>query len=268
MTKESEPYGQKILSSKHSQITTSDIIKLCDDFHKLFELSSNEITIRQDFEEEVYIEFENLSIEDTGDEEFYSTNSIKILDTKMKTMYKIYEENDTNFFLSPELIRLYKRSGGKPISLSLFDDSSILFYAEVKNSELSKPLDDIEKLLNKNDHLGCKTISEICQKFLELKIDAGINYNAVHDEIIIRQLLRKKSNKYEEPDFSPLGDPKDYTILRLNDALFKNPSPVISLISSYLKKSLTSPELYKKTKKSPMDPMLLESIYGVRDNDK
>ena len=267
-TKESEPYGQRILSSKHSQITTSQLIQLCDDFYNIFEMSSSEITIRQDFEEDAYIQFDNITVEDSGDETFYFTSKINILDTKGKIIFSIYEENGVNFYLSPELINLYRKSPDKPISLDIFDDSTILFYTEIKNVELSKPLNDIEDLINKNDHLGCKTLSSIAQKFLELKIAAGIMYNAVHHEIILRQLVRKKSNVLERPDFSPTGDPDDYQILRLNDALFRNPSPTICLTNSYLRKTLISPDLYEKSQISPLDPMLLENIYGVRNRDE
>ena len=101
----------------------------------------------------------------------------------------------------------------------------------------------------------------------ENKIDAGINFNLVHDEMIIRQLIRKKSNDMEFPDWSANGDLEDYQILRLNDALFKNPSPVVLLSYGYLRKQLLSPELYQKTAPSHLDPLFIANLSSVIDED-
>jgi hypothetical protein len=267
-TKESEPYGQRILSSKHSQVTSSTVLKLCDDFRKVFELSSNEITLNQDFEDDVYIKFDNVEINDQGDSETYLVTTFDIVDSKMNTIYTIYEENETKFYLSEEMIKLFKKYKDKPIPISEFDDdSTILFQLEINNLELSKPLDNIETLLNKKDHFGCSTIDQLAQTYMDLKIEAGIMYNAVHDEMIIRELIRKKSDIYQKPDWGPNGDCEDYQILRMDEALYRSPSPITSLIAPWLKKQLVSPDFIKKSAPSPYDPFFMKSIAGIDPNE-
>ena len=145
---------------------------------------------------------------------------------------------------------------------SLDEDSAILFNVEFRNAESTQPAVNINKLLNSNSKMGIgNDLDAICQKMARNKIDAGIKYNLVHDEMMIRQLLRKKSNEYEFPDWTA-NNPnlEDYKILRLDMALFKNPSPIVSLSYGYLKKTLLSPEFYKKTATSNMDPLFMETL--------
>lgn len=145
------------------------------------------------------------------------------------------------------------------------DEDSVLFKIEIHNKEVTRSAQNIEKLLNTNDRLGCVTISDICQKMAENKIDAGQLYNFVHHEMILRELIRKRSNEYTRARFSTNDDPKDYKILRLNDALFKNPSAVVSLSYGFLKKQLVSPELYDKTEPSQLDPLFVRTLSDVVD---
>jgi len=274
-TKESEPYGQKILSSKHSQVTSSNVLKMCEEFNKVFELSSNEITLNQEFEDDVYIQFNTVEVDDQGDSETYTVTDFDIVDVKGKQLYHIMEENETKFYLSPEMVTLYKRYKEKAIPISEFeDDTVILFQMEINNLELSKPLDNIESLLNKKDHFKCTTIDEIAQKYLDLKIEAGIMYNAVHHEMILRELIRKKSNIYEKPDWGPNGDHEDYQILRMDDALMKHPSPIISLEAApQQKRQIISADFYKKQGVSQYDVYNLDTaadidpIEGYEDED-
>jgi hypothetical protein len=267
-TKESEPYGQRILSAKHSQVTSSSLLKLCDDFKKIFDLSSNEITLNQDFEEDVFISFNDIEIADQGDSEIYTVSHFNILDRKGNVLFHIYEQHDTKFYLSTEMISLFKKYKDKPIPITEFDDdSTILFQLEINNLELSKPLDNIETLLNKKNHFGCETVDQMAQTYLDLKIEAGIMYNAVHHEMIIRELIRSKSDVYKKPDWGPNGDHTDYQILRMDDALFKSPSPVTSLIAPYLKKQLTSAEFAEKTEASQYDPWFMDTVAGISPYD-
>lgn len=264
--KDTEPLGQTILGSKHSQVTKSTLIQLCAEAEGVFDLTSNEITISATFDEDLYMSFPDLEIEDLGDEVYYYASNINVMDKKGNTSFVLKEENGSKFFLPEEMKALLKQCKDGIIPLSYFDDdTSVLFEIQIKNRELGKSLEDMEKLLNTNAHAGCTTYSQMAQAMLELCLESGIHYNAVHHELIIRQLMRKKSNRLERPDFSPSGNPDDYVILRLDEALTKNPAPMVSLISNYLKKQLVSPDLYKKTSKSHLDPMFIADISNTRE---
>lgn len=267
----SEPLGQRILGAKHSQVTSSDLIKFTEGFYEVFELNNAEVVMSDKVDEDLYVTFEEgVDYEDAGDEEFYTTSSITILDQKLKTKFVIREDGGSKFILGNDMVRLYKKLGNKrPIPLCDFDDDSqVLFYMEVKSSQVTESMEVVKKVLNSKDHVGCNTLDEIAQLFLDSLIGSGIKYNAVHGEMLLRQLLRKKSNILEQPCFDASGDHDDYQILTLESALIKNPSPIVSMASGDLRRQLISPLLYQKKSKSNLDPLFMPSLEGVRDEDE
>lgn len=270
--KVTEPLGQRVLSSKHLQMTHSDPIVMSPEFDEQFELYSNDITMKSNAEsdEELFIQIPEILKEETEDTVDYYCNSFNIIDFSGRVLYPIKEEGGAKLYLSDQLASmiLKQKDRSKPISLENFDDdSSVLFNVEVKSQELTRPIKNINKLLNTNDRMGCNTIDEVLQMMAEQQLEAGIDYNFVHMEMLVRALIRKKSNVYEDPDFGPNGDLNDYVILRLNDALFKNPSPVISLSYGYLKKQLLSPEFYEKTASSHLDPLFVSKVSSIIPDD-
>lgn len=266
--KVTEPLGQRVLSSKHLQMTHSDPIVMSDEFQEYFELYSNDITMKSniDSDEELFIQIPEILKEETEDTVDYYCTSFNLMDFNGKTLYPVCEKSGAKLYLSDQLASmvLKQRDPSRPISLDAFDDdSAVLFNVEVKSQELTKPIKNINRLLNTNDRMGCETIDEVLQTMAEQQLEAGIDYNFVHMEMLVRSLIRKRSNVYEEPDFGPNGDLNDYIILRLNDALFKNPSPVISLSYGYLKKQLLSPEFYEKHKTSHLDPLFVSNVASI-----
>ncbi len=265
-----EPLGQHVLSSKHLQMTHSDPIEMSEDFSKLFELYSNDITIRPDADsdEDLYLKLGEVHAEESEDSTEYYCTSFDVVNMAGMRVFHVQENSGAKMYLTPDLLVAYKRAKDKPIALDSFDDeSSVLFNVEVKNKELTRPIKNINSLLNTKYKMGCTTIDEVCQMMAEQQLEAGINYNFVHFEMLIRALIRKGTNVYEEPDFGPNGDPEDYTILRLNDALFKSPSPTISLSYGYLKRQLLSPEFYEKRQPSHLDPLFVTNLAHVLPPD-
>lgn len=271
-TKMANPLGQMVLSAKHLQLTHTTPVTFGNEFNDLFELNLNEISVKDqeaNDDMDLYIQLGTIFTEEMEDDEQYYVKEFKVIDLANKYEFPISEENESNLYLTKELLALNKKYKEKdkngPIPLEEFDDdSSVLFYVEVKNKELTKPFKDLETLLNSNDKFGCKTLSDIAQKMGRIIVDSGINIDFVHNEMIIRGLTRKASNEYEEPDFSPItGDPEDYKVLRLNDALFKSPSPTISLSYGYLRKQLLSVEFYQKRGISHLDPLFVPQLSSI-----
>jgi hypothetical protein len=270
-TVELENTIQAMLSLKHLQYTQSNEISFTDDFYKIFDLISTEISLRDNPDidiDDIYIRIGNVEAEESEDEDIYFTYEFDIANEDGKILYTFSEGGRSKLYLSNKLLSLYRSQSdkSKPFLLEDFDDEdSVLFKIEIHNKEVTRSAQNIEKLLNTNDRLGCVTISDICQKMAENKIDAGQLYNFVHHEMILRELIRKRSNEYTRARFSTNDDPKDYKILRLNDALFKNPSAVVSLSYGFLKKQLVSPELYDKTEPSQLDPLFVRTLSDVVD---
>lgn len=263
-TKISEPFGQAVLSTKHSQNTDSDPIIFNKEFDDLFELSSNEIILKEDpsNEDELFLLLDNVEIEETDDQEIYSVKAFKVVNDKSLLVYNIEEEGGSVFYLSDQLLAIYKKLKDKKslISMDDFDNESILFTVEIKNKELTGPFKIVQKILNSNQKMGATTLSEITQLFVENLLEMGIKYDFVHAESIIRALIRKKSNELEFPEWGRNDDHEDYQVLRLDAALFKNPSALVSLSSGDLRRQLISPEFYTKTAPSHIDALFVPKL--------
>lgn len=201
--------------------------------------------------------------EEQDDQEFYYTNSFKLVDEKGQLVYTISEDNNANMYLTDQMLSLYRKAKdkSKPISLDSFDsDSAILFTVEIKNKELTEPIKIVQKILNSNDKFGAKTLSEVCQVLSENFLKIGIDYNFVHLESVVRALTRKKSNELEFPDWSRNGDHEDYQVMRLNSALYKNPSALVALSYGDIRRQLISPDLYQKRSTSHIDPLFTSQL--------
>ncbi|MCM1214072.1 MAG: hypothetical protein NC548_06080 [Lachnospiraceae bacterium] len=264
-----EPLSQGVLSAKHSQTTHSNAIQFDESFQELFELNSTEINLRDDAnpDEELFLKLSNVHMEEFDDSEFYFVTGFDIINRARQVVYHIAENNGAKMYLNQDLVARYKHKKNKAtasdtciIPLDDFDDDSSLFTIEVKNQELTDPIKVFESILNRKDHAGAKTISDLCQIFAEALMNMGVSYDLVHAEMVIRALVRKRSNIMEMPDFSAAGNPSDWQITRLNDALLYHPSALVSMPYGYLRKQLLSPELYEKDAPSHLDALFVSDL--------
>lgn len=270
-----EKLSQGVLSAKHSQTTHSNPISFPEAFNDVFETVSTDITLRDDsnVDDTLYLKLDKVEVEELDDSEFYYVESFDVINDARKVLYHIAEDNGAKLYLSENLVSKYKALRNKKglstcvIPLDDIDDDENLFTIEVKNQELTDPIKVFEGFLNRKDHMGCKTISELCQKFAESLISLGTTYDLVHMEMVIRSIIRKKSNILEYPDFSAAGNPHDWQIIRLNDALYYNPSCLVSMPYGYLRKQLLSTELYEKTAPSHLDALFVSDLAKYLPDD-
>lgn len=142
------------------------------------------------------------------------------------------------------------------IDLDNIDVSEFVFMVELENNGVTKPLKEIKQLISTKAHGGCDTYEDMVNKMIELNIQAKIDVASVHSEMIIRQLIRKSSNKLRRPDFDRLVMRQDYEIMTINTALKYSPSLSTSLNTAYLKYQLVAMcETDEKTETSDFDPM-------------
>ena len=280
-----EPIGQSILSSKHSQSTSSNELRFSEGYEDIFETTSSMITMREDsdLDADLYIRLNNVQTEEMDDSEFYYVESFDVVDENGELIRHIEELNGAKFYLNDRLIQMYKRgirsngnnsnrnvmnnvnsmnenNTGEIYSLDDIEDDEALFTIEVKNKELTEPLKIFTKLLNNTDHMGAKNLSEFCQIFAEKLMQMNINYELVHAEMIARSLIRKKSNIFEFPDFGVGDNINDYQIVKLDTAQLMNPSVLLSLPYGYLRRQLLSTDLYKKTSTGPLDALYVSKL--------
>ena len=78
--------------------------------------------------------------------------------------------------------------------------------------------------------------------------------------MILRPLIRRKTDITQTPDYSITGNKYDWQIVKLDDAQFHHPSVLVSLPHGYLRRALMSPETYKKHSTGPLDALYLSSL--------
>ena len=267
LTKSSEPTSQLVLSTKHSQFTESDEIDFSKDFYKNFDVTSTEVSLGESADDSLAISMPEIKTEETDDGDVFYVEQFFLVDLNGEVQSEIREEHGFNLYLAPSMVQAWKLFKGKPIPLNYFDDdddTTVLFNIEVKSKAITQGLQQILAALDSKDHLGCThDIDGLCQKYARIMLDAGIKYNFVHGEMVIRSLMRKADNDLEYPDFGPNDDHENYTILRLTSSLSRNPSPIIRLSTGWLKKSLISTALYKANAPSHLDPLFVPVLADV-----
>lgn len=266
-TKNSEPLGQKVLSAKHEQNTDSGLIGFNEEFNNFFELASTEVTLLENVEntDNLAIILDDIDVEEIGDEEHYFVKKFSLLDESTGVIYSFKENKDSKLYLSTQLTEYYKhrkpKDRDKPFPLGLFvgDDGDVpLFMVEVESVEVTEPIKIIESVLNNPKDRS--DISGICQATAEAFTSIGINYNFVHIEMIIRGLVRRKTDDTQRPDFSRTGNHKDAQVLNVNMSLKHNPSALVTLSYGYVRQVLTSASFYKKSEPSHLDPLWVDQL--------
>ena len=267
-----EPIGQGILSSKHSQATHSSELKFSDGYDDVFETNSSMVTLREesDVDANVRIHLGPVEVEESDDSEVYWTRSFDLVDERGQLIRHIEELNGAKFYLGDQLTHMYKsklrtKNPDPLFALEDLEDTDALFVIEVKNKELTDALKVFKTIMNSKDHGGAKTLDELCQSFAEKLIQLGIKYELVHMEMMLKALVRKKTNILEPPNYGPDGNPLDYQILKLDDAMFNHPNALVGMSYGYLRKALLSPDLYKKTAPGPFDPLAVSRLSDYLD---
>ena len=255
---------------KHFQETHSDEITFAEEFYKNFDITATEVTISDSVEDSLMIALGEVFTEETEDGDAYYIEEFNLVDYNGELKAHVKEEHGFKLYMTKEMVQLWKQFRDRPIPVDAIDDMSdddegtVLFNIEVKSKAVSQSIQQITQILDSKDHMGfAHDLDGFCQKYAEIMMDAGINYNLVHLEMVTRALLRKRDNELEQPDFGPNGDHEDYVILRLTTSLSKNPSPMIRLSSGWLKKALTSTALYQASAPSHLDPLFVPVLADV-----
>lgn len=194
-------------------------------------------------------------------------------DKSTKTVYHTFSEKDNKeLYLDEDFIS--RMVAGRDdqgdylyIDFEDINQDEFIFIVEVFNNELTKPMKQIQKLLNNLAHEGCDSYEELVNKFLDLIIEAKLGAMGIHSEVILVNLIRKASNILKRPDFERVIMRKDYQILTVNTALKNNPSITTSLSTPFLKAQLIDlTETFLKSACSVLDPyfrMTLDDNYKI-----
>ena len=255
-------YQQDTLSTKHLQTTNSVPIEFDEIFYDVFTLDSGIISVNPENIEDVerwkiIIETDNKMLDfDQGDFNSY-TDVILLYDKKTDTEYQLREKSGNDIYLYQDIVNDF--NDRIEIEVSELEEELPIGVIIVENNELTKPLKNMQKLLDTKDHLGCNTISDLVNKAADLIIEADMNVLLVHICMTLKNLIRLENNIYEYPKFSSLKK-QNYTILRITEALVNNPSLTTGLASQNLRSQLSNPITYQKTAKASSDVFFKKTL--------
>ena len=268
-TKEVE---QNILSSKHLLTTKSEKIEFSETFHKYFVLSSGEIsTVLDGIEKSDDLALMINPDEIERKEEFDSDSTYNtyigsgrffIINTVTGEQEEVKIKNDKEIYITGYASEMMKSSKDGLIYFKDLDDSTPILEVTIMNNELTKPLYDLMKLLDKQDRtalLDEVTIDTFSQKYLDTIIEANMSASMAAGELVINRIVRLKNNIRERPDFSSLWMP-DYDIYTISSVLENNESVTIGLSFEQLQRQLLSASLDERTGTSYMDVFFKEKL--------
>ena len=255
---------QDMLSTKHLQTTNSVWIEFPEIFYTIFTLEASILAIHPEKIDDLKrwsIIVENKKLVEFDQVEFNShTSQIILRDNYSKEEHIIEEKNGSEIFLYQDAIELFHTiPDGMILPLEELDDSLMLGMIMVENNELTKPLKNMQLLLDNNNHFGCTTIDEAVNTLADLMIQAEMNVLLVHGCMTLKNLIRLKDDIYQFPNFSSFKE-QEYVMLKITDALVHNPSLSTSLSSQDLRKQLADPATYRKHAKASTDVQFRKSL--------
>lgn len=263
---------QNILSTKHLLTTNSEELTFSPAFYRFFLLDANRIKIDPDSQENfddwvIRLYTEDISEFDfKGESDFNSSTNIFYLYNKQtKEKLPIYELKNQDMYLYSDILKSFKKPNKDndellELPLSDLDDETYFAIIVVENNELTRPLKNIMKLLDRKDHLGCQTIDEVVNKISDLLIECGHKIDLVHAECIIASIVKDSENILYRPHFEDPLRAQSYQILRVSDALLNSPSLTRSLSFQDLSKQVTNPNTNRKCATSEFDDLYRETL--------
>jgi hypothetical protein len=182
-------------------------------------------------------------------------------------VYEVVENEGKELFIHPELDAIIKTIETNENNEILVPFSKLseetLFTINIENNELTKPLKEVDKLLNGSYFKGMNpTLEMMEQRFIELLIESKIGVMGIHAAVILRSFVRDVNDYLERPDFNKLF--VDYVVLGLHNALSYSPSITNSLTYDYLKRQLYTHTTFKKHKGSPLDLLFMRTLNDVK----
>ena len=280
---------QKLLSAKHLLETFVEKITWTKEFYDFFEVEGNLIKIDSDmgntevrdlrfvFDPEM-IEYDNeedddisFSDEESGGSSIYNQYicEFDVIRNSTGEVYHVSNDKNVKLYISGELNSIIRKKG-EPIDGKIYIDfaelkDAILFIILIQNNELSKTLEHLENLLNKNSTISGLDIHQLLQALLDTVNEGGIKIASTHIELIVSNQIRDAEDKLKKPKWYEKNPA--YEIYSLNKALTENPSITISMSYQKVSKLLYNPLSFKKTASSFMDLFFMEqpqyAIAGV-----
>lgn len=275
----SSRFTQNILSAKHTLLANSEELQFTKGYEDYFILDGTQLmldynNINNNNELFLSIPVSSLDVDVNEDvensedaakfEEEITVDTLMITNIYDEVVFELKELNEIRLFISPYLKdaidRKSKKKNGRiniPL-IALSDVGEALGIFSVANNELTKTLNQVNKLIENEEHAGCSNITEMVALFNKLLIDGKIYAHLVHAEIICRNLMRDTKDITARPNLDT--DNIQYQILTVKRAIMKNPSPFISISFEKVQEQFRNVATYKKRKSSVLDKLFISKI--------
>jgi len=242
---------QTLLSAKHLLITQSPEFDWPEKFLEYFTVDKTNIYMNDSAKG--YITFAREDIEEDEDTGEHIVRSFQI--DGLGKAKSVRVDLPTEIYITPKMFDAIKSVGQsdgtrKAKATDLHDE--VCFILKIPNLEITTSIKKIESLIGTKDHLGLKTYEEISQKMIELLSENKIYLNAIHAEIIIRNLIRLKDDLSQRPDFTQMDIP-DTKVLSISAAILEYPAVTVGLSFETLKKQLNNIGTFLKEGDSLID---------------
>ena len=241
-----EQITQRLLSSKHLLKARPTKINWPEEFLQHFTVERASI-IPETNVDKVFIRTEDIEMdEDEGHQStsvfYYKAEGHQTL-SKVTTPVPLYLDEDTWGNTEVE--------DGELIIVPTPENP--IFQVPIANSDLSEALHAIFALIEREE---IADYNSGYARLMELLIHSNLRLPSIHAEMIMRALIRDDANPTDRPDFSIDNPP--YQMLKLPQAVLNSPSLSNSLAFERVKAQMTSPNIFLKTKRSPID-----AIFGA-----
>ena len=262
---------QILLSAKHILEAMVKKTVWVEAFYEFFDMEYNYIVMKQlDNTKDTYIVIDPDDI-DVDNEEDYdeeaATQNMKEHISSFKVVtphneYVIKDEDGRDLYISVglnEVIRKYAepRDGLIYVPVDKIDEDVPVFYIRLLNNEISRLLDKLQAMINKNSVTKSFTIDTMLQEFIDTVVEGDLYIMGIHCEVILSNQIHNAKDIFEAIDWT--NPSAAYKLVTLNEALLNNPSPSITLMYQYLAKTLYTPLTYRKHAPSFLDLFFMKN---------
>lgn len=268
----SEKSYQNTMSAKHALSTTTETLELSPEFYEYFRIENgycirirDDIDMPENFNMMINIheiQMDN-DIQDLQDNEYIM--GFKLYNKEEESYIIINEEKKHKLYIGNYLFKMvvskrktkdYSEDGWISISLDDFDPEEDLLYARLENDELTRPLNEIKRLIEKGSEIEeVNSPSDLINKLNKLMKSGGVYTESVHVEILCRNLIRDKNDKTKLPDYTKPNP--DYVITSVHNSILNSNSVITSFTFERLHNQLSNPTTYKKNGTSPLDRLFM-----------
>lgn len=273
-----EPMTQKLLSTKHIQMTVIENFKWDPKFSNYMHIDGYNI-IPKDKDLKIAIHNDDIVMDEFKDSHRYSTQKFIIIDEDNGKEYEI--KSPTRLHVPDKNIKNMNKMFNEKKDRYEYKTSDLnaghLFDIIVKSKGIVDPLLELKNMLEYNSILDTYegNYHALIQRAVELCIESGVNLPSVHLEVIFRELIflnggMKDRIKYKDPNFNP-----NIEVIEVTDAILKSEDPTKGIVFERISEQLDTDsknDLFTKAGKSEFNKFfdidLLEGTSELTDEAK